>query len=319
MCASPPPMAMRPPATSASGGDVAVYAQGGDASAAPVDADRHDRRPHRREHQRQRGAGRGRRRRHRQRPRISSGRRARPAPPMFGASPEPFVNLDHSATLDQVIANDAAVTVLHGNLAIGELRADTGNAGVYLADGALTVNTASRRHGRSRGAGRQPGARQRRDQRERHLSDQQPHDRRDCGRQPLRRQLSLHRWRHGVGGWLHRFRRRCGTLRQHRRDHHGGADRQARCDGRRGRGSQHRADRAGGQRPVRRGQHATVPRQPDRAGRLCARRDDGNVTLGADAGAVARKRVQHRRSGRGALAAAVAAPVAQRSSRSAAM
>nr|WP_300598434.1 YDG domain-containing protein [uncultured Sphingomonas sp.] len=54
-----------------------------------------------------------------------------------------FVNLDHSATLDQVIANDAAVTVLHGNLAIGELRADTGNASVYLADGALTVNTAS--------------------------------------------------------------------------------------------------------------------------------------------------------------------------------
>ncbi|NWP89638.1 hypothetical protein, partial [Escherichia coli] len=45
--------------------------------------------------------------------------------------------------LDQVIANDAAVTVLHGNLAIGELRADTGNASVYLADGALTVNTAS--------------------------------------------------------------------------------------------------------------------------------------------------------------------------------
>jgi filamentous hemagglutinin family protein len=54
-----------------------------------------------------------------------------------------FVNLDHTATLDEVSANSALVNVLDGNLTIGLLRAFTNGASAYVANGSLFVDTAS--------------------------------------------------------------------------------------------------------------------------------------------------------------------------------
>lgn len=58
-----------------------------------------------------------------------------------------FVNLDHSAKLDDLTAARVAINVASGNLAIGQLTATTHGASVDVANGSLAVGNASAANG----------------------------------------------------------------------------------------------------------------------------------------------------------------------------